>query len=600
MPKRESLDNSTLFAESENIICEDTLKMELGSVVLLCGASEVGKSFLALKTCANALNEGFKPFFWSIEDNKKALQARIKNIQSFYPFEAKELEFSTDLPELNAEFTSSNNLAKELGTLSDCNLIVLDTFSAFFSRFGFKDQNNQNDVQEFFNTLTNIATSNNQTILLLHHLDKRGESIMGSSVIRNVPRIIYQLSFAKNENKNTSTYRIIKVEKDSNNINDSEFERKIKVLANSDINEDILEQTQDIKTNEFTKQTLQKTDTQLASMDNNGYITMHENRGIFYLSSKKLSDTALYKDFVKNNRMIEFKMEHKDSGSVYAVNLKNDLLTQTHRGIIDALFLYVKDNVDSATIKKYQDEFWDMEILLEPYKFLKNYLGKNPSNYRWLKEKFEEISRFSYDLTYIQHIDGKEIKKTERDRDILYFDSIEKIAKDNGRVVAMFKLTIRKEYIRRLNTESTLSYDKNLAKTLINLKSLVVQDLIRFLSSFPNNSNMELSFKEFCKIKAYADYKDKALISKQKQELIAAKDELIKFGINVYGKNSPLKDYDDEFLHNKFADNNDLIFKFSGSENIKRFIKKVDPMNKLNIKANRFVSNSLFDEDDLK
>lgn len=600
MPKRETLDSSSLFVEFNNLICEDTLKMELGSIVLLCGFSEVGKSFLALKTCANALNDGLKAFFWSIEDNKKALQARIKNIQSFYPFEAKELEFSTDLPELNANLTPSNNLAKELGTLSDCNLIVLDTFSAFFSRFGFKDQNNQNDVQDFFNTLTNIATSNNQAILLLHHLDKKGESIIGSSVIRNVPRIIYELDFAKGENKDTTTYRIVRVEKDSNNINENEREKSIKILANSNIDENLLKKEQNLSSTELVEQVKEQSDTELASMYNNGYITMHENRGVFYLSSKKLADTALYKDFVKNNRMIEFKMEHKDSGSVYAVNLKNDLLTQTHRGIIDALFLYVKDNVDNATIKKYQDEFWDMEILLEPYKFLKNYLGKNPSNYRWLKEKFEEISRFSYDLTYIQHIDGKEIKKTERDRDILYFDSIEKIAKDNGRVVAMFKLTIRKEYIRRLNTESTLSYDRTLAKTLINLKSLVVQDLIRFLSSFPNNSNIQLSFKEFCKIKAYADYKDKAIISKQKQELIAAKDELIKFGINVYGKNSPLKDYDDKFLHNKFADSNDLIFKFSGSENIKRFIKKVDPMNKLNIKANRFVSNSLFDEDDLK
>ena len=72
--------------------------------------------------------------------------------------------------------------------------------------------------------------------------------------------------------------------------------------------------------------------------------------------------------------------------------------------------------------------------------------------------------------------------------------------------------------------------------------------------------------------------------------------KLIKFGINVYGKNSPLKTYDDENLHNKYANNRDLIFVYKGNEKIKRYIKNKDPMNKLNIKANRYISDaSLFD-----
>ena len=71
---------------------------------------------------------------------------------------------------------------------------------------------------------------------------------------------------------------------------------------------------------------------------------------------------------------------------------------------------------------------------------------------------------------------------------------------------------------------------------------------------------------------------------------------MIKFGINVYGKNSPLKTYDDENLHNKYANNRDLIFVYKGNEKIKRYIKNKDPMNKLNIKANRYISDaSLFD-----
>lgn len=594
MPKRKTLESLNLFKRDENIICDDTLRMELGSIVLLCGNSEVGKSFLGLKTCANALNDGLKPFFWSIEDSEKALLERIKNVESFYPFDANSLEFSTEIPEIDAKLSPEINLAKELGTLSDCDLVVFDTFSAFFSHFGFKDQNNQNDVQNFFNTIINIAISNNQAILLLHHLDKKGESIMGSSVIRNAPRLIYELGFANGENKNTTTQRLLKVAKDSNNINDGERERLIKVLSNSTISEALL-----VQNNNLSPIELNNTKNEVGFMNNHGFTTMHENRGVFYLSSKKILDSHFYKEFEKNGRKYEFVMNHNaNNGSTYSINLKNDLLTQTHRGILDALFLYIKDNIDTKVIKQHQDEFWDLDVFVEPYKFLKDYLGKDPSSYKWLKEKFEEISRFAYDLIYIQRIDGKEEKIAERDKGILMFDSVENITKENGRVIAAFKLRVRREYIRKLNTESTLAYDADLAKVLINLKSLVVQDLIRFMSSFPDNSNLRLTFNEFCTLKAYANYKDRSLISRQKKEIVEAKDDLIKFGINVYGKNSPLKDYDDEILHSKYKDSKDLVFAYKGNEKIKRYIKKKDPMNKLNIKANRYISqnNSLFDD----
>ncbi len=66
MPKRNTVEtvNLGLFAdESVTVLCQETVRLELGSVAVLSGQSEVGKSFLALKCCANAINEGFKPFF---------------------------------------------------------------------------------------------------------------------------------------------------------------------------------------------------------------------------------------------------------------------------------------------------------------------------------------------------------------------------------------------------------------------------------------------------------------------------------------------------------------------------------------------------------
>ena len=93
MPVRKTIDTLSLFNNEEfKIICENTLRMELSSLTLLCGKSEMGKSFLALKVCANALNEGYKPFFWSLEDRNNSLLDRIKNIHSFYPFAMNDFE----------------------------------------------------------------------------------------------------------------------------------------------------------------------------------------------------------------------------------------------------------------------------------------------------------------------------------------------------------------------------------------------------------------------------------------------------------------------------------------------------------------------------
>ncbi|TLD80750.1 hypothetical protein LS70_008715 [Helicobacter sp. MIT 11-5569] len=597
MPKRNTIDTITLglFSDdSVSIICEDTIKLEMGSVAVLSGNSEVGKSLLALKVCANAINDGLKPFFWSIEDKNQAILERIKNIESFYPFKSLEFEFSNELPKIDKN--SIGSFKEELNELADCDLIVLDTFSAFFSTLGFKDQNNQNDVQNFFNILIDIAKANNQAILLLHHLDKKGESLMGSSVIINAPRIVYKLSFQKGEDKSSTTYRLLEVLKDNNNINAGEYQKTIKVLHNPSIDEPLIK---DIKVGNIDSHTLEiinKKDISAVSVNDlaEGYVTMNENRGVFYLSSRKLTDSNFYKNFKENDNKIEFKMVGAN-GSSYAISLKNSLLTQTHRNILDALFLYIKKNVDTNVIKKYQDNFWDMEVRLEPYKFLKQYLNKNPSNYSWLKQKFIEISRFAYDLAFTQNVEsGDKQTITQRDKGILMFDSVERITKENGVIVSVFVLTVRREYIKKLETESTLSYDDDLSQILIDLNSLVAQDLIRFLTSFPDKKI--LSYSEFCEIKAYRLYKESSIISKQKKEIIKLKDKLIEFGINIYGKGVEFAEYDDKFFYDKYKNKNDLFFIYQSNNRVKRFIKRNDPMNQLNTKNNKFLTQkSLFD-----
>lgn len=57
---------------------------------------------------------------------------------------------------------------------------------------------------------------------------------MGSSVIINAPRLVYKLSFQKGEDKNSTTYRLLEVLKDNNNINAGEFKKQsryYKILA---------------------------------------------------------------------------------------------------------------------------------------------------------------------------------------------------------------------------------------------------------------------------------------------------------------------------------------------------------------------------------
>ena len=52
MPRRNTIDTITLgiFSdENVSIICEDTIKLEKGSVAVLSGNSEVGKSFFSFR-----------------------------------------------------------------------------------------------------------------------------------------------------------------------------------------------------------------------------------------------------------------------------------------------------------------------------------------------------------------------------------------------------------------------------------------------------------------------------------------------------------------------------------------------------------------------
>ncbi|RDU62113.1 hypothetical protein CQA53_09525 [Helicobacter didelphidarum] len=83
-------------------------------------------------------------------------------------------------------------------------------------------------------------------------------------------------------------------------------------------------------------------------------------------------------------------------------------------------------------------------------------------------------------------------------------------------------------------------------------------------------------------IKAYRLYKSPVMLSKQRKEVIASKDIFLEFGIRVYGKKVPYKDYDDRDIAHYYKNYNDIIFVYESNEEIKRFIKKNDPMNGLN------------------
>lgn len=200
----------------------------------------------------------------------------------------------------------------------------------------------------------------------------------------------------------------------------------------------------------------------------------------------------------------------------------------------------------------------------------------------------DEISRFAYDLTYKTTIDGKEHITTLRDKRILMFDlSEQKIKKQNGVEVSTFIITIQREYIKRLQNESTLAYDEDLSKILVNIGSLVVQDLIRFLTTF--SEKKILTFSIFCDIKTYKTYKTASVISKIKKEIIKNKDKLTEFGIRIYGEGVPFGKDDDEISYQKYINTNDIVFISEGSDRVKRFISKKDSMNKLNTKINKYI-----------
>lgn len=118
--------------------------------------------------------------------------------------------------------------------------------------------------------MSELAFENNQAILILHHLDKTGSNLMGSSVLFNSPRLIYKLEFESDKKKNSSC-RKVEILKDSNQINSDGYAEKIQIFSYSDFELEI-DDAEMIKKQDIAP---------VSSKEIEGVVTMQENRGFF-------------------------------------------------------------------------------------------------------------------------------------------------------------------------------------------------------------------------------------------------------------------------------------------------------------------------------
>lgn len=94
--------------------------------------------------------------------------------------------------------------------------------------------------------------------------------------------------------------------KDNNNVGG--FQKTIKVLQNSSIDEPLIKDVKVENIDNHTLEIINKKDISAVSVNElaKGYVTMNENRGVFYLNSRKLADSNFYKHFKENDNRIKF------------------------------------------------------------------------------------------------------------------------------------------------------------------------------------------------------------------------------------------------------------------------------------------------------
>jgi len=194
-----------------------------------------------------------------------------------------------------------------------------------------------------------------------------------------------------------------------------------------------------------------------------------------------LKSTILYKSFKKNGNEVSIKKDN------YILKIKNNLLTQTHKDILEAL-LYLRNGKAKQSFNMY-DIF--------------KVLGKKSPNNDWLEEIIEELANVKIHITYDNNnfvqmfgiIANLDYERTHGDAHVTWDDAF----------LSLYNHSAILNYSKYINQISNLNHDitKQVVRWLLSYSSLSIglENLIVNKLGFANVVQRRAIYRYIEKIK---------------------------------------------------------------------------------------------------
>jgi len=184
--------------------------------------------------------------------------------------------------------------------------------------------------------------------------------------------------------------------------------------------------------------------------------------GIFAPIIKISAASAINKDFISLGRV------RKITTAWGSVKIKGNILTQTHRDIIDAIFA-------TATFSE-ETTRGNVALFFSGYE-VQNFLGmKSKTNNAWLKKKLDEIKTTNVEFT----------DKIGNTHDFNLTDSGGYSVKKDS-----FAIVFTEGYMNFFQKQVSVNY-KTEMKKLMNIDDPLIKAMIRFFFTHANNMSIEL------------------------------------------------------------------------------------------------------------
>jgi len=154
--------------------------------------------------------------------------------------------------------------------------------------------------------------------------------------------------------------------------------------------------------------------------------------------SKISPNSSIYKDFITNERKRTIKCDFKD---IAEIEVSGEILTQTHKDIVDAIF--------STNKKLIKTDEGDIVQYISVYEVLK-IVSNSPTNYSWLTDKIDEIKRAV--ITLRPKIGNNKSRVSFNIFNTIYYDADKE----------MYAIVLNKEFVRFFVGRLTMDYSKHL------------------------------------------------------------------------------------------------------------------------------------------